>query len=72
MRRKIDVVLDAQKELLFRVIEKPEEVDKLPKKSILLPEEKIIVPFRNIKSIGDILIMPNIVSVDRLRKRVLD
>lgn len=52
MRRKIDIVLDVEKELLFYLIDNPKEIDKLPNMSLLLPKEKIILPVKDKEIIG--------------------
>ena len=52
MRRKIDIALDAEKELLYYLIDHPDEIDKLPDKSLLLPKEGVITPIKNKGVIG--------------------
>lgn len=71
MKRNIDIVLDAEKELLLRIIDDPKEMDKLPKKSLFLPREKIIIPFKEIKTINDILIFPKLSGISKLKKKIL-
>lgn len=69
MKREIDLILDARKKLLLRLIKNPKEFDKLPKKGLLLPREQIIVPYRKIKRIGEFLVLPKEYSIERLVKK---
>lgn len=69
MTKEIDVALDVQKKLLFRLIDKPREFEKLPKKGLLLPREKVIVPYKEVKTIGGFLILPKSYSIDLWGKR---
>ncbi len=71
MKREIDVALDAQKKLLFRLLEKPKEFEKLPKKGLLLPKGKIIVPYKQVKNIGEFLVLPKAYSLEKLKKELL-
>lgn len=71
MKREIDIALDAQKRLLLRLIEKPKEFEKLPRKGLLLPKEKVIVPYRQVKTVGDFLVLPRSYSLEKLRKEFL-
>lgn len=70
MKREIDVALDAQKKLLFRLIKKSKEFEKLPKKGLLLPKEKVIVPYKQIKTVGELLILPKTFSLEKLKKEL--
>ncbi len=71
MKREIDVALDAQKRLLFRLIKKPKEFENLPKKGILMPKEKLIVPYNKIKTVGEFLVLPKTYSLERFRSELL-
>lgn len=68
MKREIDIALDAQKKLLLRLIKKPKEFENLPKSGLLLPKEKIIVPYKKVKTVGEFLILPKSYSLEKLKK----
>lgn len=70
MKREIDVALDAQKKLLFRLIKKPREFEKLPTKGLLLPKEKVIVPYKKVETVGDFLVLPKAYSLEKLKKEL--
>lgn len=71
MKREIDIALDAQKKLIFRLIKIPKEFEKLPKKGLLLPKEKVIIPYKKIKTVGDFLVLPKTHSLEKLKKELL-
>lgn len=72
MKRKIDIALDAMEKLLMKLIENPKEFDKLPKKSLLLPKENIIIPYKKEKTVGEFLVLPKNYSLEKLKKEFLD
>lgn len=71
MKREIDIALDTQKKLLLRLIEKPKEFGKLPNKGLLLPREKVIIPYKQIKTVGNFLVLPKAYSLEKLKKEFL-
>lgn len=71
MKREIDIALDAQKRLLLRLIKKPEEFENLPKKGVLMPKEKVIVPYKKIKTVGDFIVLPKSYSLERFKTELL-
>ena len=71
MKREIDIALDAQKKLLLRLLEKPKDFDKLPKKGILFPKEKVIIPYKKIKTVGEFLVLPKSHSLERFKREFL-
>ncbi len=68
MKREIDIALDAQKKLLLRLLEKPKDFDKLPKKGVLYPKEKLIIPYKNVKTVGEFLVLPKSHSLERFKR----
>ena len=71
MKRKIDIALDAHKKLLLRLIRKPEEFENLPKRGVLMPKEKVIVPYKKIKTVGEFIVLPKSYSLERFKTEVL-
>lgn len=46
MTKEIDVALDVQKKLLFRLIEKPKEFEKLPRRDYYYLKKRLLCPIK--------------------------
>ncbi len=68
MNKDIKIALDAQKKLLLRLADHPEDFDKLPKRRFSLPPEHIVVPYKKIKQVGDFYIIPKKYVAGKLKK----
>lgn len=69
--RRVLEALDANKELLFYLVDHPEEMDKLPRRSIMLTREKIIVSSsRNekLKRVGNFIVVPKTFAPEKFGK----
>ena len=71
MKKEIDIALDAQKKLLLRLLEKPKDFDKLPKRSVLFPKEKLIIPYKKARTVGEFLVLPKSYSLERFKRTSL-
>lgn len=71
MKKEIDIALDAQKKLLLSLLEKPKDFDKLPKRSVLFPKEKLIIPYKETRTVGDFLVLPKSYSLERFKRTSL-
>lgn len=68
MSRDIKIALEAQKKLLLRLADHPEDFGKLPKRRLSLPPEHIILPYKKMKEVGDFYIIPKKYVAGKLKK----
>ncbi len=64
----LKIALEAERKLVFRLIDHPADFEKLPKKGLFLPKSEVIIPLSRTENIGSIRVLPEGFSLERLKK----